>query len=418
MNTTFVRGACPRLSAPMETGDGLLARIVPAGPMTIDAFAGLCAAADVHGNGLMEVSARGSLQIRGLTPVSAPLFADLAASLAIEACEDSPVVVTGPLPDDPTALIETQAVARDIRSSAARGLALAPKVSVIVDGGGRLHLDALPADIRLRAVPSTDRAGLLASLGGDAVTATPLGLVAVEHTASLVLDLLGVIAAHGPDARAADILRQGGLAAFQAVVGDRVAPAAPSPARPQAETIGLHRLKSGLCAMGVALPFGQAHALDLIALIRMARANGASWIATGPARTLLLGPITEMAAFALATAADSLGLIVDARDSRRRVVACPGTPACASGLIAARALAAEIAQALPPSEDGIAVHVSGCPKGCAHPAAAPLTIVGTEHGCGLIHDGPARSRPGTYADEGGVVAEAVRRLTLLETVDA
>lgn len=169
--------------------------------------------------------------------------------------------------------------------------------------------------------------------------------------------------------------------------------------------------------MGVALPFGQAHALDLIALVRMARANGAAWIATAPARTLLLGPITEMAAFALATAADSLGFIVDARDSRRRVAACPGAPACASGLIAARALAAEIANASAPSEDGIAVHVSGCAKGCAHPAAAPLTIVGTEQGCGLIHGGPARSRPDTYIDESTVVAEVVR-LTSPETADA
>jgi len=75
MSQTFVRGACPRLAAPMETGDGLLARIAPSGPMTIDAFAGLCAAAEIHGNGLMEVTARGSVQVRGLSPVSAPLFA-------------------------------------------------------------------------------------------------------------------------------------------------------------------------------------------------------------------------------------------------------------------------------------------------------------------------------------------------------
>jgi len=417
MSTLRVRGACPRLSAPMETGDGLLARIVPAGAMTIDAFAGLCAAAQTHGNGLMEVSARGSLQVRGLTPVSAPLFASMVGALAIDICEE-PSVMTGPLPDDPTALIDAHGLARDIRkASTARGFALAPKVSVIVDGGGRLHLDALPADIRLRAVPSTDGPRLFVSLGGDASSATPLGRVAIESAAALVLDLLGVIAAHGADMRAEDVLRQGGLGAFRAVAGDRVAPAEPIPPRPRAETIGLHRLKSGSCAMGVALPFGQAHALDIIALTRMARANGARWIATGPARTLLLRPITEMTAFALATAADSLGFIVDARDSRRRVAACPGAPACASGLIAARALAAEIAQALPPSEDGIAVHVSGCAKGCAHPAAAPLTIVGTEQGCGLIHDGPARSRPDSYIDESGVVAEIVR-LTSRETADA
>ena len=44
------RGACPALATPMATGDGLLTRLIPAGALTLDAFAGLCAAARVHGN--------------------------------------------------------------------------------------------------------------------------------------------------------------------------------------------------------------------------------------------------------------------------------------------------------------------------------------------------------------------------------
>ena len=59
---TLARGACPCLAEPMETGDGLLARIVPTGLIPIDAFAALCAAARTHGNGQMEITARGSLQ--------------------------------------------------------------------------------------------------------------------------------------------------------------------------------------------------------------------------------------------------------------------------------------------------------------------------------------------------------------------
>ena len=62
MSKAFARGACPGLSAPMQTGDGLLARLVPAGPIPLDAFVGLCEAARAHGNGIMEISARGSIQ--------------------------------------------------------------------------------------------------------------------------------------------------------------------------------------------------------------------------------------------------------------------------------------------------------------------------------------------------------------------
>ncbi len=91
-------------------------------------------------------------------------------------------------------------------------------------------------------------------------------------------------------------------------------------------------------------------------------------------------------------------------DPRRLIAACPGAPSCASGLIPARALAAELAPLLPPEQrapsGGAIIHISGCPKGCAHPAAAPLTIVGTERGCGIIRDGTARVTPERYIDPG------------------
>jgi precorrin-3B synthase len=393
MSGSFVRGACPRLSAPMATGDGLLARLVPAGPMRIDGFAQLCAAAQTYGNGVMEVSARGSLQVRGLKPDTAAMFARAVGALDIEISDGVPVLA-GPLPGDPSALIDAHHFAAALRRAiAAAALSLGPKVSVLVDGGGRLHLDGLTADIRLRAVPNTDGPRLLVSLAGDAVSATPLGTTSPDEATPLVLDLLRVIATRGPEARAADVLRAEGIGAFQAAAGGRLAPAVAVPMRRDSETIGLHRLRSGPCAIGVALPFGQAQALDLIALVRMARANGATWVASAPGRTLLLGPIDEMTGFSLATAADNLGFVVDARDARRRVVACPGAPACASGHIAARALAAEIAEQMPAAQGGVAVHVSGCAKGCAHPRPAPLTIVGTKDGCDIIRNGSARAVP-------------------------
>lgn len=400
MNPPVVRGACPRLSAPMQTGDGLLARLVPAGPMAIDAFVELCAAAHTHGNGVMEISARGSLQVRGLSPKSAPLFATEVEALDLDICGDVPVIAS-PLPHDPSALIDAHALAADLREAvAASGLIVAPKLSVVVDGGGQLHLDALTADIRLRAVSTPDGPKLLVSLAGVANSATALGMVAPHDASRLVRDLLSVIAAHGPDARASHI----DISEFREVAKIRLAPAT-SATRTQAETIGLHRLSNDACAIGVALEFGQAHANDLMALAGIAAANGATWVASAPNRTLLLGPIDEMTGFVLATAADSLGFVVDARDSRRRVVACPGAPSCASGLIAARALAAEIADALPASQTGIAVHVSGCAKGCAHPMSAPLTIVGTEQGCGIVHDGTARARPERHIEASNLVAE-------------
>src|SRR3984893_16303597 len=103
MTVPHARGACPGLSAPMETGDGLLARVPPAGPIPLDDFIAFCAVAREHGNGTMEISARGSLQVRGLTPLSAPLFAAAVAALDIDICNGVPVIAD-PLVDVPSAL--------------------------------------------------------------------------------------------------------------------------------------------------------------------------------------------------------------------------------------------------------------------------------------------------------------------------
>ncbi|MBN9216976.1 MAG: precorrin-3B synthase, partial [Mesorhizobium sp.] len=42
------------------------------------------------------------------------------------------------------------------------------------------------------------------------------------------------------------------------------------------------------------------------------------------------------------------------------------------------------------------LHVSGCAKGCAHPGAAALTIVGGENGAGLVVNATAKALPAGY----------------------
>src|SRR5262244_1882671 len=128
------RGACPGLSAPMATGDGLLARFAPLDCIPLDAFVALCAAARQHGNGTIEVTARGSLQVRGLTPRSAPAFTATVA--ALDGVDGVPVIAD-PLAGHP--LIDSAGLAAAVRRAIADArLVLAPKVSVVVDGGSRL----------------------------------------------------------------------------------------------------------------------------------------------------------------------------------------------------------------------------------------------------------------------------------------
>ena len=64
--TDMRRGACPTLGRPMRTGDGLLARLRPEDcRLTLAQLRAVARGADTFGNGILEVTARGSLQIRG-----------------------------------------------------------------------------------------------------------------------------------------------------------------------------------------------------------------------------------------------------------------------------------------------------------------------------------------------------------------
>jgi len=390
MNAPQRRGACPGLSAPMATGDGLLVRFAAADSIALDAFIALAAAARRYGNGTIEISSRGSLQVRGLSSSSAAAFSRAVAALGIAAADGISIIVD-PLADDPDVRIDIVGLASTLRRAVADArLALAPKVCVILDGGGRLHLDGLSADLRLRAIGPAKTSRLHISVGGDAASATPLGLIAPAAAADILVRLLDVIASHGADARATDVLRNGGGEAFRAAV-DGIEQASAPPPREPAETIGRHPLRDGAAALGVALAFGHAHADALSRLAHVAGAYGARAVRPAPYRSLLLLGIARENADHVAAKIEREGFIVRADDPRRRVVACPGRPACASGLIAARALAGEIAHRLPSSQD--VVHISGCAKGCAHPAPAALTVVGTQRGCDIIAHGSARAAP-------------------------
>ncbi|MEE7473709.1 hypothetical protein MPAR162_18290 [Methylorubrum populi] len=94
------RGWCPSLARPMPTGDGLLARVhPPLGALSAAQMRAVAAGARAHGNGHIDVTARGNLQIRGVSEASAPRLACALAQAGLGDTRDD----GGPqrLPDDP-----------------------------------------------------------------------------------------------------------------------------------------------------------------------------------------------------------------------------------------------------------------------------------------------------------------------------
>ncbi len=395
LNLRQRRGACPGLSAPMATGDGLLVRLMPLGTIPLAAFSKLCTAARQHGNGVIEITARGSIQVRGINAASAPRFAATVAALGV-AAEDGIPIHSCPLSSlDPEEILDASPLAADLRRALAQtslAARLAPKVSVAIDGGGGLGLDELAADVRLGAETINNGAAFRVGVGGDAARAMQLGVVATNGGVAAAMRLLEVIAQRGRDARARDILAAEGVAPFRSVLTDLLIGNVSLPAaRRCGDAIGLHALRDGSLTYGLGLAFGHSDAAALERLTEAGGTAGAIGLRAAPGRVLMIvGLAPEMSSSFLA-AAERLGFIVRADDARRHVVACAGAPICSSAHIAARDIAPAIAA--PHLGRSFAIHISGCAKGCAHPAPAALTIVGTPSGCALIADGSTRDVP-------------------------
>ena len=282
LNRSQRRGACPGLSAPMPTGDGLLVRLMPTGTIPLSAFKHLCAAAHRHGNGIVEVTGRGSIQVRGLNAASASRFAEAITALGIAAKDDIAVLSTALAGLDPKEVFDASPLMADLRHALTRtslAARLAPKISVIVDGGGALNLDNVSADVRICAQATDDGTVLRIGLGGDGATAKQIGAVAPAHGADLAIKLLEVIAQRGRTARAREILVAEGDAPFRSALAsflkEDVAPAR-MPGR--SDPIGSHRLRDELLAVGVGLAFGHANSKTLVRLAEAADVAGAKGI--------------------------------------------------------------------------------------------------------------------------------------------
>ena len=399
------RGACPGLSVPMPTGDGLLVRLRPNGTVALDAFAGLCAAARTHGNGVVEITARASVQIRGLSAASASCFAATVGALGIDAEDGIPIICNALAGLDPKEICDAGVVAADLRTALNRtalAAMLAPKVSVVVDGGGTPTLDALSADVRLRAQKANGSVVFGVSAGGNGATARELGVVPATCVVDAAVRLLGVIAQHGRAARARDVPTETFCAALSGLISARPreqsGASAPDCGRYDSgrasDAIGAHRLRDGSMACGVGLAFGHAAAATLAQLAAIAEAAGACGMRAAPSRALVIIGLARQAAPHFTADAERLGFIVRHDDPRRYVVACAGAPVCSSGQIPARALAPRLTETVAPfASRSFTLHISGCAKGCACAAPAALTVVGTPAGCALVANGCAGDAP-------------------------
>ena len=367
MIATRVKGWCPSALRPMLSGDGLLVRVRPqAGRLTQVQAAGIAALANRYGNGLLDLTSRANLQIRGVEPDSHPDLLEGLRALALldpnPAVEARSNIVVSPFAKDGDG---THALATDLAHALASpdAPALPGKFGFAVDCGEYPVLRGSSADIRIERALG----GFLVSADGFATGALVSSMQAVAACLELVHWYLAATTHDNPRGRMA-----------------RLAAKCPLPARFQATALPAASVATpqvGPTANGwlVGIEFGQLSANTLAALSTLGDLRITPW------RLLLIHGAQRPPHLE--------GLITDANDPRLRVVACIGSPACMQAHMATRPLARALAPFVPV---GNWLHISGCSKGCAHPKDA-LTLIGTPSGISLVRHGTASSIPDVQA---------------------
>lgn len=395
-----VKGWCPGAFAPMRSNDGLLIRAKLVGSR-IDAeqLDALAAISQDCGNGLVDLSQRAQLQLRGVsdaTLTEALRRLDAVGLLARDAdAERVTNIVASPLTGlNGGGAFDANALARELAEAIQADTALRAlpaKFLFAVDDGGAPPLADVAADIRIDAcadgvaisVAGAAGSAILADMSGAVPTAVKLAraFVALRDGAFETRRMKRLVGAIGLDA----LLETAGVRAFPH--------SRPTPKQPSA-FLGARAI-GGASVAGVAAFSGRFHARELARLAACAGSDGKSQLRLTPWRALLLPAESEAAALRVIDAARALDLIVSHDDPRLAVVACPGAPECPQAQGETRthlARLASVAQKLA-GADGVGLHLSGCAKGCARPGSSAVTLIANGGLFDYVEDGRASDAP-------------------------
>lgn len=410
--TPQVKGWCPGAWQPMASGDGLVVRVrPPQGRLTWHQALRLSRLAQVYGMGILELSNRANVQLRGVQPENhGALLKALAGCglLDVDArSERLRNVVIDPF-HQPGDGVHALGLALQQALLSANGLdALPAKFGWAIDGGHTEWLQNVSADIRIER--STGSAAPTWQVRPDGLpwalaTATP------DDAVKAGLALARWFSQRCQQ-RKNQGLRPGRLSDCAQEIGmhldshHHTAPAAWPPglppgaawvaAAPRESTSGARPGWFPEVGWLVAVPLGRVSAAAWGRLVRVLRqGGGARGLRVTPWRMVLIECTTDENA--LRSMWSDAGLdnmahwVTDASDARLRVSACAGAPGCTQAHTATQALALACAPHVP---EGAHLHVSGCAKGCARQAPATVTLRAepsqSEAVWSVVHNGTA-----------------------------
>ncbi len=381
----------------MESGDGLIVRVRPRwGRLTAEGLRHIARLALEAGNGIIELTRRANLQLRGVSLETWPPLRDELVQRGFAPArpddERRPALLVCPLSgldERCPALERTGAELQAMLDGVDAARALSHKFSIVLSGGSCLSGD-LAADVHVRSRPGP--AGVADIIvGGSAQSGVELGSCRASDVPRVLQRLIEALAKKGQGRRMRDAAFGQERDGLIAAAGELLAPPsglAPGWSRPLAgHQLGVRSW------VGFAVPFGSASSEAWSVAADLAAEHGAGELRLTPARRVLLPGVSGAAAGAVLQRLERAGFETEERVGAIELVACSGAPACGSALGETRRMARELG-ALLPRRGGLSVHVSGCAKSCARGGAADVTVV---HGTAGAHLGFGTDAAGASA---------------------
>ncbi len=372
--------ACPGALQTHTAADGELARVrVPGGLLTARQLRTLAAAARELGDGHLELTSRGNLQLRGLDTGT-----DLGERLAAAGLLPSPThervrnvlasALTGrdgPVPGSPGHLdVRPWVRAVDAGLLADPALAELPGRFLLTLDDGRGDVAGRGGDVGLLALSGAEVALLLGGTdsGLRAAPADAVGLVLAAARA-FAAELSG----QGGSAWRLLELVDGPARVAARLPGTAVAPA-PVPGPPPWGPVGAVVQPDGRTALVGVVPLGRLSADQADLLARLTPE-----VQLTPWRSVVVPDLAEDDVDDAAVDLHRTGFVFDEASPWLRVTTCAGRPGCAKSRadVRADATAAVAAGTLPAG--GLPQHWAGCDRRCGRPPGA-LDVVATGQG--------------------------------------
>lgn len=421
---------CPGLLRIVQALDGGICRIkLPGGVLSGDQARAIAEAAQRCASGVLELTNRSNLQIRGVRAdaeqalIRTLLEANLGPSVA-DADDVRNLMLSPAAGLDRQQHMDTRPLAAALLALLEdnRALhALSAKFAIQLDGGESLCMLEHAHDLWLRALPGTPQQ-LVFGLAGYP-TDKPIGMVAATDAVQLVeAILLTFLQCAGPEqSRIRQLLESiPAEELLRRVQGRLPITLSPVPANWQRHTPAANapfgivaQRQPGLAMVAASAPLGRIDAQQLLAVAELARVHGDGSLRLTPWQGLLIPNVQIHEADNVLAALTQVGLLTDRGAPLSNLIACTGSTGCARGLADTKSDALMLAAHLQQNDSRPRVHLSGCSRSCAAAHVAPFTLLAVgdnryqlfERAAGVAGFGQPLASPMTIDQAGAWLAQ-------------